>query len=285
MDVDFYNKTQEILLKTLPAFKGSCLIYTKLLTLLPKKFQLCTLKESSMHLDLSDPAQLSIVKVRRGKHEVGTVNFIKKFLSEGDVFVDVGANFGYFSCIASKIVGEHGLVLSFEPNKTAFNQLVSTAIRNQLFNVVPMHLALGEKEKTRVQMKKSFCRQNTSSYMVDGNAVLSNSFDHFIKIFDTTKKIKMIKIDVEGAELPVIKGLKSILTTHKPFLIVEPDSNSDQRFGFKFNELISFLETLGYNPSFCLNQNDPGKILTYNEEIKYCPIVFNHSSTALAKNN
>jgi len=278
MDVLFNNSLQENLVKRIPLFRGSWLIYTTLVKAIPRKFKYCSLKENDLQLDLSDPAQFSIVKTRHGNHEIGTVNFIKKYLSPEDVFIDVGASFGYFSYITSKIVGDAGLVFAFEPNKTAFNQLLSTILRNKLFNVIPSNIALGDISQTTVSMKKSLLRQSTSSYMIEGNSVLSNSLDNFIKNISTTKKIKMIKVDVEGAELPVIKGLTDIIKTHSPFLIIEPDNNSNQRYGFQFNEVISFLKNLEYAPRFCLEPNNQGRIIPYSADIQHCSVAFSHTS-------
>jgi predicted methyltransferase len=46
--------------------------------------------------------------------------FIKQILGEGDIFIDVGANWGYFTCLGSKIVGDTGLVIAIEPIRDIF---------------------------------------------------------------------------------------------------------------------------------------------------------------------
>src|SRR5688572_28138368 len=134
MDINFNSKFQELLVKGAPSFRGSWLFYTALLKIAPKKLRFCSLKESNLNLDLTDPAQFSVVNTRKGRHELGTVNFINNNLSKGDVFIDIGANFGYFTSIASQKVGDNGLVLAFEPNQAAYLHLLSTIARNKLFN-------------------------------------------------------------------------------------------------------------------------------------------------------
>jgi len=56
-------------------------------------------------------------------------------LAPGDAFVDVGANIGYFSLLASKLVGESGLVVAIEPSPTIFAVLESNLARNRAHNV------------------------------------------------------------------------------------------------------------------------------------------------------
>ena len=275
MDVKFCSSLQEMVMKNAPSFRGSWIFYTSILKIAPKKLRFCSLVESNIHLDLTDPAQFSIVNTRKGKHEVGTVNFLKKYLSKGDVFIDIGANFGYFSCIASKIVGDEGLVLAFEPNNTAYIQLISTMTRNKLFNCLPVKMALGEHENATMNMKKAWFKQSTSSYMTSGSSVLSNKFDSFSRSLSIAKKVKIIKIDVEGAELPVLKGLAALLLKDKPLLIVEPDNNSQKRFGFKFSELISYLASLGYKPTLFVDPSGDGALIDYKEGLtEVCPVVF-----------
>ena len=209
MDVNYNNKIQEIFIKNIPYFKGNWIVFTNLLKLLPEKFRQCVINENNLKLDLSDPAQFSIVNHRKGTHELGLVNFIQKNLKTNGTFIDIGANFGYFSYIASKTVGEHGLILSFEPAQSAFKQLNNTIKRNKLFNIIPFNIALGD-EKTSVRMNKSWLRQNTSSHMDNGNSLLSNTLDNLITNLSLNRKIDMIKIDVEGHEVEVLAGAREI---------------------------------------------------------------------------
>lgn len=68
-------------------------------------------------LDISDPPQFSLIKMRKGINEPATTEFIKTHLKEGDVFIDVGANWGYFTCPVLKIVGKDGLVIAIDHQK------------------------------------------------------------------------------------------------------------------------------------------------------------------------
>ena len=71
------NKFQKMLLKILPYFKGSWLIYTYLFRMLPYNLRYASLGKSGIVLDLSDPPQFSIAKVRNGIVEPATTSFIK----------------------------------------------------------------------------------------------------------------------------------------------------------------------------------------------------------------
>ena len=67
------------------------------------------------------------------KHET---KLVSKYLKKGDVFVDVGAHIGYFTLLASKIVGPVGRVYAFEPNTNNFKLLQKNVKRNKLNNVI-----------------------------------------------------------------------------------------------------------------------------------------------------
>ena len=65
-------------------------------------------------------------------------------LEDGDFFIDIGANSGYFSILASKKVKEKGIVLSFEPSQREYAKLLANISNNNCTNVTPINIALGE---------------------------------------------------------------------------------------------------------------------------------------------
>src|SRR3989344_2665787 len=78
------------------------------------------------------------------KHET---KLVSKYLKKGDVFVDVGAHIGYFTLLASKIVGPVGRVYAFEPNTNNFKLLQKNVKRNKLNNVICINKAIADKNK------------------------------------------------------------------------------------------------------------------------------------------
>ena len=159
------NNIQKFILKIMPYFKGSWLIYLSLFKLLPHKFRLYELSDSNIILDLADPPQFSIVKMRKGNVEPANTGFIRQHLNKGDIFIDIGANWGYFTCLSSKIVGEDALVVSIEPLRNTFTVLLETISRNRLTNVIPLNAAISNQAARWVSFEKPFYRQSTSAYL------------------------------------------------------------------------------------------------------------------------
>ena len=77
-----------------------------------------------------------------GKWEPRTTQFIKDNLKPGQIFVDVGANVGYYTLLASKIVGNSGKVYAFEPLELSWTVLSKNLGMNELKNVIVFFMAL-----------------------------------------------------------------------------------------------------------------------------------------------
>jgi FkbM family methyltransferase len=162
-------------------------------------------------------------------YDIALVNFMKKYLKKGDVFIDVGANVGYISAIAASLVGKQGEVHSFEPLKECFGRLERLVELNPDHKFVINNFALGE-----------IAGMRQISYPPLGGSGLASLVPRAIKestapvevkrldryIFANIKnmnKIKMIKIDVEGYEFPVLRGLSDFLnnTACRPMILCE----------------------------------------------------------------
>jgi FkbM family methyltransferase len=173
-------------------------------------------------------------------------------LHEGDVFVDVGANAGYFSFLASRKVGQTGRVYSFEPSAREYLRLAHGKELNKAQNVVLFNSALSEKvdvlsfEINDYHTGLNHISQNgqASSHV---ELVLSLTLDMIIE----KQKIDLLKIDVEGAELKVLKGCRGLLASKSiGKLIVEITPKFLESFGDSKSDLISYLESFGYRPVF-----------------------------------
>ncbi len=69
------------------------------------------------------PEMVSISIWRNGFVESDVTIYLLKYLNNGETFIDIGAHFGFYSLLASSIVGREGQVLSFEPTASTFRQL------------------------------------------------------------------------------------------------------------------------------------------------------------------
>lgn len=186
-----------------------------------------------------------------GEYEKPELETLKHFLSKDSVFIDVGANFGLYTLQASKLIGEKGRIICFEPFAENFNSLTTNIALNNLANVIAEKLAVGEKEDTitlycddqeqNLGMTSTKFRENALTEVVQ-----IVSLDSFLQK-EQFEHIDFIKIDIEGHEYAALLGMRETLTKYKPTLLIEifTDTNSDN------NEKINdFLESVGYKKWF-----------------------------------
>lgn len=166
-------------------------------------------------------------------YEPATVRCLVERLGPGYTFVDVGANHGYFSVLAARLVGPTGHVFAFEPNPAVFEQLAEHVECNGLTNVTAERKALAEREGT-LELFVSACAANSglSSITPGSQAFASGSLgrDRHVQVHATTfdrwrrargvKRIDLLKIDVEGAEMLVLRGMAETLAEAPPAGII-----------------------------------------------------------------
>jgi FkbM family methyltransferase len=155
---------------------------------------------------------------------------LKQFIKRGDVFIDVGSNIGKYSFEAGKIVGHSGVVYSFEPNVEICNLSASLGDKVGFQNIVYIPFGVfstsGFKKfkLDKSAPKDAWFSTHTRSKFLKSSSGSYNQIKYVVKL-DTFKFTpRLIKIDVEGAELEVLKGSKKTIQRHKPVLIIE-DNN------------------------------------------------------------
>lgn len=155
----------------------------------------------------------------RRLYEPHTVAFLKRWLSPGDVAIDIGMNLGHFSTLAAEIVGKGGKVVAFEPNPNLCQQ-VGEHLRSQgLHQVEIRNMAIGPAEGV---VRLSVPDDTGSSFVSD---ITDRKPDETMKSFEVAMRIGdqelaqvhgdrlVVKIDVEGAELEVLSGMKQALAS------------------------------------------------------------------------
>jgi len=143
---------------------------------------------------------------------------MKNSLKKGDVLLEAGANIGYYTIMESKIVGENGLIYAVEPASDNFNYLIRNIKENKLENVLPYNLALGSKNGEAILKIYEFENLNTIediSYAPQKaqEKVIVKSIDSFLS---DKKRPTFIRMDVEGYELEIFKGMQSLLKNYPP---------------------------------------------------------------------
>lgn len=200
-----------------------------------------------------------------GGYELQTILAMKRYLKEGDTFIDVGANIGYLSAIAMGIVGKSGQVHSFEPVPEYFQRLKKILGANKEHHMVANRCAVGDEERTASiavtslpnigwnTMVPGFMSQETIKQTVE---VPTCRLDRYIRE-KALRRISLIKIDTEGFEFPVLKGLSGYFeeTRDRPRIICEIAPGAYRLLGRTLGQLREYMEQHGYR-AFSLIEPD-----------------------------
>ena len=165
-----------------------------------------------MSLDMREMRDFLLYEIMRnetGYYEPETTILLTKHLHEGSVFLDIGANNGYFTLLASKLVGPTGRVLSFEPNPSSYLRLAKNTRTNNIQNVVARQCAVGNMNGL-AQLYLSDYEDGLSSMHRKSGRSIPVSVCRLDDVQEA-RDADIIKVDVEGYELPVLHGMKEIL--------------------------------------------------------------------------
>ena len=176
-------------------------------------------------------------------------------LLPGEAFVDIGANAGVFSLMAGKRVGPTGVVVSFEPQRRLFGKLVDNVDANDLTNVICFNMAISDRTHTSAMQCVSSTHTGLAA-LYDGDHEIG---DQILVVCPSTdlrvlerlldRRATTIKIDVEGHELQVLKGIGFLL--HKDYVrkvIVELDPVNLKRFGTRVEDVYWLMNEYGFEP-------------------------------------
>ena len=154
-------------------------------------------------------------------------------LGAGDVCIDIGAHVGYYTLLASKLVGPRGRVYAFEPSPGAYRALEQNLARNGSRNVTALNVAAGADGSTGVLYELAEGRSGNSSLsprLLDsphaGSADQYASVEVDICAVDTRvpahelDRVRMIKVDVEGYEVEAMRGVERILAAGAPLAVI-----------------------------------------------------------------
>jgi FkbM family methyltransferase len=164
-----------------------------------------------------------------GSFEPNEFAFLDQVLEPGMVFLDVGANDGYFTLFAARRLGAGGRVIAVEPSSRERINLQRNIEANGLANVTVVPLALGA---TRATAKLRLAKGTHSGHNTLGNFahsdVQTESFEEVtVDALDAVAerlgltRVDFIKVDVEGAEASVIDGAQEVLRRMRPTLLLE----------------------------------------------------------------
>jgi FkbM family methyltransferase len=174
---------------------------------------------------------------------------LEKVLRPGSIFVDAGANIGIYTLVASRIVGETGRVIAFEPSAQSFPILRRNIALNGLNNVLAFPLALSEISGRTWLYRGPNAGLNSlgkdPSWKEEVEEIATEQLD-FILHQTSTARVDVIKMDVQGAEELVLRGAMKIVTSTRPLIIFEIFPEGTSLIGLSPFGAWDLLQSLGY---------------------------------------
>jgi FkbM family methyltransferase len=200
--------------------------------------------------DLADERVLEVIHEIRGENPEYRV--MQELLREGDTFVDVGANYGTFSLLASRLVGSEGRVIAVEPQPALCAGISKSLQLSRAGNVSVKGLAIGVAPGTATLLVPADDTGRSGMFPAfsgkgrhDAVQVAVVTLDSIMDEQPMNGRLFM-KIDVEGSELRVLAGAKQVIARHKPVIMVELNPWSARAAEGSTSSLIEMLAQLGY---------------------------------------
>lgn len=185
-----------------------------------------------MYLDHGDPYLYCM-----NDEDAFEIKVLEKYIKKGDIVIDVGANVGFYTLLFASLVGDTGIVHAFEPAPKTFASLKKNVEINNLNNVVLHNKALGsENEKIKLTLSKSGLH-NVSKY---GDIEVD-----CVRLDDYVKSANFVKIDAEGYEIEILKGMPNLL--HQDITIMSEFYGKLTKRYNKPSEFFDILTREGFN--------------------------------------
>lgn len=177
-----------------------------------------------------------------------TRHFIR-LLRTGDCVIDVGANVGYYTMVAAKLVGPTGEVHAFEASPHNFPWLQTNAALNPIANIhihreaVTDHCGEIQFYTANAECTGYSSIRNLGDQAADVTTVPTINLDLML---DELPATRLIKLDIEGAELLALRGMQGLLDRDQPFLIFELDDAFLRELGCSAREQCDFMQQRDY---------------------------------------
>lgn len=211
-------------------------------------------------------------------YEPDVSGFLKRVLKEGDHVVDVGANIGFHSMLMASLVGQTGLVEAFEPSPENVLEIRANQESNKFRNINIHQKVLGEYPGETLQY--IFNPSDSGTSFVAKGEIPSGADARILKSYtlddelSCDKKIKVIKMDVEGSEVAILKGAKKILEKRLvKYWIIEYCPPELNRMGETLNSLRDYMAGFGLD-MFVLDyfggfpKHFPRNVFTYGKYLQ-----------------
>lgn len=188
-------------------------------------------------------------------YEKNVIYFFDQIIKsyKNPVLHDIGANCGYYSLRYSTNCKQ---IFSFEPVSTTFKHLKKNIDNNTISNIIPLKFGLAENNESKtINLYSSSGNNSIFDRKIPHNHPLKKVGTEMIVLRKLDSLIEsgeltipdIIKIDVEGAELAVLKGAKKTINLHRPTILLEYSENTSNDAGYSKARLLNVLELTDYH--------------------------------------
>lgn len=205
-----------------------------------------------------DPGSASSRDIVFGMYESDTVEVFKKLVKPGMTVVDVGAHVGFYTLLAARLAGPTGRVYAFEPNPEVFGLLLRNIKENGYEGIVRAVPKAASNSRRTVRLYLSETESGETSFYPDDQVTQDNIevetvvLDEFFSK-EGWPKVHVVKVDVEGAEVEVLQGIKEIVQRNPHLkLIVEFNPNTQVKSLGNHEDIFKIIGSLGFQRGYAV---------------------------------
>ena len=190
-----------------------------------------------------------------GTYDEDVLVALDHLIRRGDVVFDVGGHHGLMTVVAARATGRDGLVVTFEPNPYAREQILKNAALNGVDNFVLEEIALSDtRGDIAFHVQTGDVSWNSTfidGYIADENhqavgriTVKTQTLDGYVAA--TRRVPRVIKIDTEGSELRILRGADDTLRNERPLVIMEINPRATEAANTEISDLLAFWSDRSY---------------------------------------
>lgn len=183
-------------------------------------------------------------------HTRNEIAMLRAFIRPGDHVLDIGAHVGTFAIPLARFAGPAGRVVAFEASPDNFALLQKNVAINDLTHRVETHLGVVSDHRGTCAMRRDPGRNSGMWYFVPSGGedatFATIHLDEWLAGRPDLRRIDLLKVDAEGAELSVLRCCAGAIEAHRPALYLEVNATALHRLGVTPSELGAFLAERGY---------------------------------------
>lgn len=193
----------------------------------------------------------------KGEFDQAVWRAIEQGLHSGSVFLDVGANVGYYSMLASSRVGKYGQIHAFEIDPRPLRCLRKNAEECDSHNITIHERAVGGRVGHGVLVAEPDCGHSSVLQNGHGRKVKVVSLDSWMEDMGALSRIDVLKLDIEGGELAALEGARKLIDRFHPFIVCEAlDRDGDESVPGQA-KLLAFFSSINYTTYFADGVHSP----------------------------